>query len=376
MSLDVAIRHRLGDFSLEAVFATDRPGITALFGPSGAGKSSIVQAIAGLVRPHAGRIALDGMTVFDSEQNLDLPTRRRHIGYVFQDARLFPHLTVRDNLLFGARRRHVTEAAAKLEAMVELLGIGSLLHRRPHDLSGGERQRVALGRALLSDPQLLLLDEPLAALDQARRAEIMPYLERLRDESGVPMLYVSHAVDEVARLADDMVVIDRGRVVAQGSVFDIMARLDLFPLTGRFEGGAVIDCRIEAQDRDTHMTRLGFDTGILWVPAIDGPVGAPIRVRVRARDVMLALVEPQQISANNVVAARVTEIRPDPGAFVDVQLQCGHARLIARITHRSLARLGLRAGLTVYAVIKSVTIDRRSVSPGIEEAAIPVSGGA
>ncbi|MEX0809241.1 MAG: molybdenum ABC transporter ATP-binding protein [Dongiaceae bacterium] len=362
MILDLALRHRLGAFVLDVDFKIERPGITALFGPSGAGKTTIVNAIAGLFRPDKGRIAIDGDVLFDGKRGINLPARQRRIGYVFQDARLFPHLDVRDNLLFGARRGATGGTTASFDAIVVLLGIAALLERRPRHLSGGERQRVALGRALLAGPRLLLLDEPLAGLDQGRRAEIMPYLERLRDEAGIPMLYVSHAADEVARLAENMVVVDAGHVVASGSVFDLMARLDLFPLTGPIEAGAVFEARIEIHDGQDQMTALTFDGGRFWVPGIEGSIGATVRVRIRARDVMLALEEPQGISANNVLRGRVTEIRPDSGAHVDVQIACGGTRLIARITRRSLARLDLQPGIALFAVIKSVTIDRRSLA--------------
>ncbi len=361
MTLDVAIRRSVGGFALDVAFRGEGRGVTALFGPSGAGKTSIVQAIAGLQRPDKGRIAIDGDALFDSETGRNVPARRRRVGYVFQESRLFPHLSVRSNLLFGARRRGAA-STAPFGAVVALLGIGKLLERKPRDLSGGERQRTALGRALLSDPRLLLLDEPLASLDQARRAEILPYLERLRDEAGIPMLYVSHSIDEVTRLADEMVVIDQGRVVAQGSVFDITARPELFPLTGRFDAGAVLDARIDRHEPADRMTALGFDRGLLWVPAIDRPAGAPVRVRVRARDVMLALDEPQRISANNIVTATVAGIHPEADGSVDVLLTCGATRIISRITQRSLARLELKPGMTVYAVIKSVTIDRRGLA--------------
>jgi molybdate transport system ATP-binding protein len=366
MTLDVAIRHRLGDFAIDVAFRSERPGITALFGPSGAGKTTIVQALAGLLRPQEGRIVVNGETLFDSDSGRNVKARRRRIGYVFQDARLFPHLSVRANLLFGARRRRQGRPERQLDAIVALLGIASLLGRRPGDLSGGERQRVALGRALLSEPQLLLLDEPLAALDRNRREEILPYLERLRDESGVPMLYVSHAIDEVVRLADEMVVLDAGRVAAQGSVFDITARPELFALTGRLDAGAVIEARIDAQDAVDRLTVLAFDDGRLWVPSIDAAVGTPVRIRIRARDIMLALDEPQRISANNVVTATVAGIHPEPDGSVDVLLACGASRLIARITRRSLHRLALQPGMAVHAVIKSVTIDRRTL-PGAGE---------
>ncbi|MDZ4736438.1 MAG: molybdenum ABC transporter ATP-binding protein [Rhodospirillaceae bacterium] len=362
MILALALRHRLGAFALDVDFKIERPGITALFGPSGAGKTTIVNAIAGLLRPQAGRIAIDSDVLFDSKRGVNLPARQRRIGYVFQDARLFPHLDVRDNLLFGARRCAAGRTAAPFDAIVSLLGIAAILDRRPRHLSGGERQRIALGRALLAEPRLLLLDEPLSGLDQGRRAEIMPYLERLRDEAGIPMLYVSHAVDEVARLADHMVVLDSGRVVASGSVFDLMARLDLFPLTGPIEAGAVFEARIETHDLQDQMTALTFDGGRFWVPGIEGSIGATVRVRIRARDVMLALEKPHSISANNVLRGTVTEIRPDSSPHIDVQIACGGTLLIARITRRSLERLGLQPGTALYAVIKSVTIDRRSLA--------------
>jgi molybdate transport system ATP-binding protein len=398
MILDLALQHRLGTFALDVDFRVERPGITALFGPSGAGKTTVVNAIAGLFKPARGRIAVDGDVLFDSTIGTNVPARHRRIGYVFQDARLFPHLNVRDNLLFGARRRMdrssgETFGVPEFDSVVALLGIGPLLMRRPHTLSGGERQRAALGRALLAAPRLLLLDEPLSGLDQARRAEILPYLERLRDEAGIPMLYVSHALDEVARLADNMVVLDAGRIVAAGSVFDLMARLDLYPLTGLYEAGAVVEARIEAHDIHDHITSLAFDGGRLFVPGIEGVVGGVLRVRIQARDVMLALDEPGAISANNVLRGIITEIdpgsaipgspasgapvprsqgpgAPGPGAHVDVQIACGNARLIARITRRSLNRLALQPGAAIFAVIKSVTIDRsgRAASPAENQA--------
>lgn len=364
MTLDVDIGHRLGDFVMEARFRVDEPGITALFGPSGAGKSSIVSAIAGLLRPASGRIAINGETVFDSVRRLDVPARRRRVGYVFQDARLFPHLDVRRNLDFGARRAAEPPAPDYFDHVVELLGLGDLLRRRTQGLSGGERQRVALGRALLSGPRLLLLDEPLAALDQGLKNEILPLLERLRDEALVPMVYVSHSLDEVTRLADRMVVLNRGRVAADGPVYEIMSRLDLFPLTGRFEAGAVVAGLIAAHDEADQLSAVDLDRGRLWVPRIDLPVGAPVRLRIRARDVMLATVPPEGISANNVLTGEIAEIRADRGPYLDVQVACGKTRLIARITHRSCRRLGLEVGLPVHAVIKSVTVDRRGGNPG------------
>jgi len=363
MTLSVTLGHRFAAFALDLAFAVDKPGVTALFGPSGAGKSTTVSAIAGLLKPDRGRISIDGDVVFDSDGRRFVPARRRRIGYVFQDARLFPHLTVKANLEFGARRALAPPSRSATEHLVELLSIGHLLHRRPAGLSGGERQRVALGRAVLAQPRLLLFDEPLAALDDARKAEILPYFERLRDEARVPIVYVSHSLDEVTRLADDMVVLDGGTVAAAGPVAEIMARLDLFPLTGRFEAGAVVVGRIAEHDDSDHLSEVAFEGGRLLVPRIAEPVGAEVRLRIRARDVMLALEEPRGVSANNVVQGTVAEMRAGERANVDVQLDCGGTKLLASITHRSQRRLDLAPGHEVYAVIKTVTVDRRSATP-------------
>lgn len=363
MSVAVSIRHRLGDFDLDVEFSGADSGVTALFGPSGAGKSATIGAIAGLIRPDSGRITIDGDTVFDSEARRFLPARRRRIGYVFQDGRLFPHLSVRGNLLFGARRARGRLVTSSFDDVIALLGLENLLDRRPATLSGGERQRVALGRALLFGPRLLLLDEPLAALDQGRKAEIIPFLQRLRDEARVPIVYVSHAIDEVAQLADTMVVMSDGRVAAQGSVFDVTARLDLFPLTGRFEAGSVLAARVVAHDAGDALTELDIGGGHLWVPAIAEAIDSQVRLRIRARDIMLALAQPENISANNVLRGTVSGIRRDAGTYADVQVEVGTARLIARITRRSVGRLGLDVGRPVFAVIKSVTVDRRMPKP-------------
>ncbi|MCB1744513.1 MAG: molybdenum ABC transporter ATP-binding protein, partial [Gammaproteobacteria bacterium] len=289
----------------------------------------------------------------------------RPVGTVFQSPRLFPHLSVRGNLEFGARRTRPRPPRHEVDAMVALLDIGHLLTRRPTGLSGGERQRVALGRTLLSRPRLLLLDEPLSALDHARRDEIMPYIESLRDESALPIVYVSHSLDEVTRLADHMIIMDRGRVAAQGSVFDLMSRLDLFPLTGRFEAGAVINARIHGHDDEYHLTELAFDGGRLWVARLPGTPGTAQRVRIRARDVTLSLTAHPDLSTNNVLPAVVTELRADEGAHTEVRLLCGATPLLARVTHRACARLRLAPGQTVYALIKSVSVQHLSARAGV-----------
>ena len=360
--LEVDIEHRLGDFALDIHFQAGR-GLTALFGRSGAGKTSVVNAVAGLLRPRRGRIVMDGSVLLETERGIQIPTHLRRVGYVFQEGRLFPHLTVRQNLLFGrwfapARERR----AANLDVVVDLLGIAALLDRRPGRLSGGEKQRVAIGRALLASPRLLLMDEPLASLDARRKDEILPYLERLRDEATVPIVYVSHSIAEVTRLATRIVLISAGRVHAVGPVQEVMGRAELYPLAGRFEAGAVLGVRITAHDPRWNLTQLTGDFGNLTVPRLDAPVGAALRVRIRARDVILAVTRPTGISALNVLAAEVERLVPIEEGALEVQLRLGGERLLARVTRRSGEALGLAAGREVFAVIKTVAIDRRSLS--------------
>ncbi len=360
--LQVDIEHRLADFALDIHFRAGR-GLTALFGRSGAGKTSVVNAIAGLLHPRRGRIVMDGSVLLDTEHGICVPTYRRRVGYVFQEGRLFPHLTVRKNLLFGrwfapSRERR----ASSLDDIVDLLDIAPLLDRRPGRLSGGEKQRVAIGRALLASPRLLLMDEPLASLDARRKDEILPYLERLRDEARVPIVYVSHSIAEVARLATTIVLISTGRVHAVGPVPEVMGRAELYPLAGRFEAGAVLAVRIAAHDPRWSLSQLTGDFGKLTVPRLDAPVGTALRVRIRARDVILAINRPTGISALNVLVARVERLVPIEEGALEVQLRLGAERLLARVTRRSGDALGLAAGREVFAVIKTVAIDRRSLS--------------
>jgi molybdate transport system ATP-binding protein len=345
MSLSVSLHHRQGDFHLSATFEAPS-GVTALFGPSGAGKSSIVAAVAGLLRPDEGRVLLNGRLLTDTAAGIFVSPHQRRAGLVFQDGRLFPHLSVKKNLLYGWRRAPVQADAAGIAHVVALLGLDGLLERRPATLSGGEKARVGLGRALLASPEILLLDEPLASLDDARRAEILPYLERLRDEARVPMLYVSHAVDEVARLADQVVLLDHGHVEAQGPVSAL--------LPGRSGVGAVIDATVTGL-REDGLAELAFDGGRLAV-ATAAKTGARLRVRLCADDILIARVAPEAISANNVLPVTVDEVRI-AADFADVALAAGGARLLARITAASARRLALAPGLAVFAVIKSVTVD-------------------
>ena len=358
MTEGIRLRHRLGDFLLDAAFDFgDGPGVTALFGPSGAGKSTIINAIAGLLRPDEGHIVLGGETLLDTKSGKFVPARQRRIGVMFQDLRLFPHLSVRSNLFYGQRRARGHADTGSTDALIALLGLEALLERRPRTLSGGERSRVALGRALLMQPKALLLDEPLTALDAPRKAEILPYLETLVRETKVPMLYVSHALDEIAQLADRMVVVKQGRVVAQGTLFEVTARLELFgeaPLLP----GTVLEAAIAGHDEAHELTELAFAGEMLVVPRIAHAVGVKVRIRIDADDVMLALVRPEGVSANNVLPAVVAAIREN-GPHADVQLRTDGGGLIARITRRSRERLGLAPGVRVFALIKSVTVGGR-----------------
>lgn len=369
--LEVDIRHRLGGFELDARFATGG-GLAALFGRSGAGKTSIVNAIAGLIRPDRGRIAIDGTTLLDTERRVFIPPHRRRVGYVFQEGRLFPHLNVRHNLMFGQwfapRRTAGPAASAGFDDVVALLGLERLLARRPGRLSGGEKQRVAIGRALLAQPRLLLMDEPLAALDMARRDEILPYLERLRDHGRVPIIYVSHAAGEVARLATTIVLIADGRVQAVGPVAEIMSRAGQYPLAGGFEAGAVLAVKIAAHDLRWSLSELEGGFGRLLVPRLGLPVGSRLRVRIRARDVILATERPRAVSALNVLTGTVAGLVPIDDGAVEVELRVGGERLLARITRRSQERLGLAPGRAAFALIKTVAIDRRSL--GARHAAV------
>ena len=355
MSLEAALEDRRGEFALDVTFDAGR-GVTALFGRSGAGKTSIVTMVAGLRRPERGRIVLNRRVLFDSATRKNLPTWRRNVGMVFQEARLFPHLSVKANLLYGrwAGWRH---SATRFDSVLALLGLEGFLERRPESLSGGEAQRVAIGRALMAGPDILLMDEPLSQLDGARRAEILPFLERLAHEGGVPILYVSHAVDEVARLADSIVVLSEGRVVAAGPIEDVFGRIDLGPATGQHEAGALLVAEVVAQDPDYALTRLRSDSSVLVVPALAREPGAKVRLRVRSQDVTVALSHPQGLSVRNIIAAEIVEVRLDAGPYAEVLLAAGRQYLRSRITRKSAVELGLRPGLAVFALIKSIAVE-------------------
>jgi molybdate transport system ATP-binding protein len=360
MSLAIDVRHRLGDFQLEASFETEGH-LTALFGRSGSGKTSLVNIIAGLVRPDHGRVVVNGDALVDTARGIYVPRHRRRVGYVFQEGRLFPHLTVRQNLLYGRWFTPHAERREGLDHIVEMLGIGALLDRRPAGLSGGEKQRVAIGRALLASPRLLLMDEPLASLDEARKSEILPYIERLRDETRIPIVYVSHSVPEVARLATTMVLLSNGKVSASGTVGDVMGRLDLFPLTGRHEAGAILDMEVASLDERYGLATLQSRAGALRVPLAGLQVGTRLRVHIRARDVMIGLSAPEDLSALNVLRGTIAQLGVADGPIVDLRLDLSGDTLLARVTRLTVDRLGLAPGRPVFAIIKSVALDRRSL---------------
>ena len=349
-------RHAFPGFALDAAF-TAPPGVTVLFGPSGSGKSTVLSVAAGLLRPDAGRVALDGTVLLDTAAGVDVPAERRRCGVVFQDVRLFPHLSVLSNLRYGARRAPRDAAGPGFEEIVALLGIAPLLGRRPRALSGGERQRVALGRALLSRPRLLLMDEPLAALDGPRKAEILPFLERLRDVSALPVLYVTHDLAEVDRLADTLVLMQGGQVQACGPVEALSARTDLPLLAGRRDAGAVLPCTVDAHDTARGLTRLAFPGGALLVPLRAEPAGARLRLRLRARDVALATAAPAGLSSHNVLPATVAGVTPAGPHEAFVTLQVGPTSLLARLTRDAVVSLGLAPGQVAFALVKATAFD-------------------
>ena len=344
-------------FRLEADLLLPGRGITALFGPSGSGKTTLLRCVAGLERAQGALVRIAGQVWQDDSQALFLPTWQRSLGYVFQESSLFDHLDVRGNLEYGQRRTPARkEAAIALAAAIDLLGIGNLLQRRPQQLSGGERQRVAIARALATQPLLLLLDEPLASLDYARRRDILPWLERLRDELHIPMLYVTHAAEEVARLADTLVVLDQGRIVASGPAAEVLVRIDGPTVLGE-DVGALLEGCVRERDERWHLARVEFSGGSLWLRDGGQPVGQRVRLRVLARDVSIALRQPHGSSIQNLLPCRVVAIAPEAHpSQVLVQLACGESLLLARVTARAADALSLTPGMDVWAQVKSVAL--------------------
>ncbi|HEX7037085.1 MAG TPA: molybdenum ABC transporter ATP-binding protein [Pseudomonadales bacterium] len=359
--LELRVEIDLPAFSLRVNETLPLAGFTAVFGPSGSGKSTLLRAIAGFERPVRGRIALGSDVWLDRAAGIDRPPHRRPVGFMFQDDRLFPHRDVAGNLAYAARRNRGVGGIG-FDAVVEALDLAPLLDRRVQALSGGERRRVALGRTLLRAPRLLLLDEPLTGLDRERKADVLAYLQSIPKRFGLPALYVSHDIDEVATVADDMLVLAEGRVQMHGTAAAVMERLDLQPLTGRFEAGVLVEGRVTDHDRRLHLTHVDLGGDVLTLPLIDRvPAGAAVRLRIRARDVAIATERPVGLSIRNVLAGRVEEVlEGDEPAFAEVWVQLTGARIRARLTRAAVEALRLEPGSSVFALVKSVSFQSAS----------------
>jgi molybdate transport system ATP-binding protein len=352
--LKATLLKRRDGFTLRAQLQAPTPGVVALFGRSGCGKTTLVNLISGLLEPDEGRVEINGTVLTDTHAGISVPVEKRRIGYVFQDARLFPHLSVLANLRYGEKRATTAPRVVVFDEVIALLGIQSLLQRRPHQLSGGERQRVALGRALLSQPALLLLDEPLAALDSARREEVLPYLEALRDRLSIPMVYVSHQFDEVLRLATHVVLMEAGNVLAQGSLMEVSLRPELRAIVGPESVGAVLDGRVARVE--ANLTDLQVGEGVLRISLKEARAGAPVRVQVLARDVIIATQPPHGLSVRNALQGTITGVvdeQYDDAVLVTVDI--GGATLLSRVTREAVAALRLRPSLRVWALVKAVS---------------------
>ena len=354
--LAVQLLRRRGTFTLDVAFQAPSPGLVALFGPSGCGKTTTIELIAGLLRPDAGHIALGSDTLFDAAQGIEVPSEQRRIGCVFQDARLFPHLSVRSNLCYGFKRARHLARYVGFDEVVELLGLAALLGRHPRALSGGERQRVALGRALLAQPRLLLLDEPLASLDLARREELLPYLERLRDRLSIPMVYVSHQFEEVLRLATHLVVMRAGHVLAQGEVASLTRSPELRSMVGPETLGAVLEGVIAAVDGHTGLARLRVGEGELLVQAQERTAGERVRVQLLARDLILAIEPPRGLSVRNALAGHICAITTEADTTRLVEIDVGGAIVLAQVTEAAAVDLKLARGRAVWVLVKAVSL--------------------
>lgn len=343
-------------FRFGAEVSLQRSHVTAIFGHSGSGKTSLLRCLAGLEHPDEGKMHVNGEVWQDTSDNIFLPPHRRPVGMVFQDTRLFPHLSVRKNLTYGMLSRRRGGSPIALEQIVSLLGIESLLERRPVKLSGGEAQRVAIGRALLADPRLLLMDEPLAALDATRKAEVLPFLKSMQRELDIPFIYVSHNMEEIDQLADTLVLMEEGKTTACGSLADMLTRLD-FPLSCTGQAGAIVEGRISGYDETYGLTRLDTPIGTLMLLGQYAPDDDKLKLRIHARDVSLSLEKPHRSSVLNIIEAVVMEISEVDSTYqVTIRLDAGGLPLLARVTSKSHHALGLKPGLSVYAQVKSVAI--------------------
>ncbi len=360
MSIELQAAHIFGDFHLDVEINVGT-GVTALFGPSGSGKTTIINVLAGLVKPEAGRVVAGGEVLLDTDAGINLRSSRRRIGYVFQDGRLFPHMTVDRNIRFGNRFALTPATEKEIADVAGVLGLNTLLDRHPGALSGGEKQRVAIARAWLSKPRILLMDEPLAALDEPRKDEIFPYLERLRDVAGIPIIYVSHALSEVARLADDLVVLQNGRVVASGPVENVLSDPTTLPLVGVREAGSILPAKVMEHGSDG-LSRLRISAGDLVLPGVDQDPESSLRIRVLAQDIILSLKEPVGLSSRNILPVTIEALYRGDGPGVAVRLQAGEDHLLARITARASEELGITPGLNCFAILKATAVPKMSIA--------------
>ena len=353
--MEINVKRRQGDFWVNASFRGGKSGVTALYGPSGAGKTSVINMVAGLSRPDIGRISVNGLCLFDSESGINLPPEKRRVGYVFQDGRLFPHLSVSANLVFGMHRTPKNKRFVEFEHVVDLLGIGHLLDRRPAGLSGGEKQRVAIGRAVLTSPSILLMDEPLASLDEARKSEVMPFIMRLAQEYAIPTLYVTHSMDEIMNLATRIVIMENGLVPIYGNMEDVLSSNRMQPYFTEEDKGTVISASVEMPLDASGLTQLNIGDHILKVRPIQAASGTNLRIRIPSRSIAIALFIPEHTSFQNILPCKIDEVADRGKPFVDVLLNIG-CPLWARITRNALQNLDLKAGQNVFALIKSVAV--------------------
>jgi molybdate transport system ATP-binding protein len=360
MMLQVAVKNTRGTFELDAKFELPTPGVVALFGQSGCGKTTLVNIIAGLLEAAEGRVALDDVVLLDTGRQIDVPSERRRIGYVFQDARLFPHLKVAANLRY-AQRRASAPPFVTLDRVADLLHLGPLMNRRTHALSGGERQRVAIGRALLSQPSLLLLDEPLASLDASRREEVLPYLESLRDQLSIPMVYVSHNFDEVLRMATHLVLMESGRTTAQGNIGEMSLDPAVRAIIGPDAVGAIVDGTVLGVDASSGLTRVQVGQGELKINYGHGVAGSKMRVQLLARDIIVATHPAQQLSVRNSLEGVVRNISDDVDDSDLIEIDIGGTLIMARITKAATRELHLVPGLGVWALVKTASLRPRPI---------------
>ncbi|MBU0995579.1 MAG: molybdenum ABC transporter ATP-binding protein [Proteobacteria bacterium] len=357
--IDIKLRKKQGAFKINAEFKSGVTGVTALFGQSGAGKTSVINMIAGLDIPDSGYIRVNQNPLFDAQKHINLPPQKRKIGYVFQDGRLFPHLTVKQNLSYGMRLVSQQERYVMFDPVISLLGISHLLSRLPRKLSGGEKQRVAIGRALLTSPSLLLMDEPLSSLDHLRKKEVMPFISRLSKEFSIPIIYVSHSLDEVLNLADHIVLMDEGNVIAAGSIDAIVNRSDLFSLMGGQDCGSIISATVETDNDAYGLTHLRFPGGVIKVPRLAVSKGSTVRIRIPVRSVSISLVKPADTSIQNIFSGVIEEISLPDSTFSDIRINIG-VPLFSRITRLSQEKLCLTPGKTVFAMVKSIAVTNGS----------------